>query len=426
MKVACFDFAFHQYQSAVTLFRSLQVALLVTLILTSGCGNPPEPYDGVTLFAPLHSTKTELRNNDHEVIHSWTSKYPPGQCVYLMPDGSLLRTARLKNDAFDVTYGKGSGGRVEWLEWDGSTRWEFTLSTDDQLLHHDIEPMPNGNLLMMVWVRIPDEAVIAAGRRLIPNQPDLLSERIIEVDPRSDEIVWQWDAWDHLIQNVNSDLPNFGKPSGQPGKIDVNTQRDAHDWLHFNGISYSEEKDLIAISCRQTSEVWLIDHGTTTEQAKTSSGGRRGVGGDLFARWGNRDGKRILFNQHNANWIPEGRPGAGNLLLFNNGTKQIREFSDVLEVHFDEDDRTFDIVWIYSSEQKENLFSEYVSGAQRLPNGNTLICSGCQGWTFEVDSNGKLAWEHTYPVHDREDWIFRVEKYPWRHIPEDQRLSSQN
>ncbi len=385
--------------------------------LTACSSSTSEPYAGVVLFAPLHSTETQLRNNRHEILHRWNTQFPPGQCVYLMPDGSLLRTARLKDigAVFKKTYGKGSGGRVDWLEWDGTLRWRFELNTEDVLLHHDIEPMENGNLLMLAWVRIPLEESKAIGCTKGSKEAPILSERIIEVDPRTDEIVWQWDAWDHTMQSLDPELPNFGVARLMTGKVDLNIRRDAGDWLHFNSISHDPHRDLIAISCRQTNEIWLIDHSTTSEEARTDSGGVRGVGGDIFARWGGDGPDHTLYHQHNARWIRDGLSGAGNLLIFNNGREDTHETSQVQEVSFDEVKKEFSVVWTYESSYHD-FYSQFVSGAQRLPNGNTLICSGCQGWIFEVDPNGKTCWQYRYPVKDRLDWIFRAEKYPYPHF----------
>ncbi|GAB5403944.1 MAG: aryl-sulfate sulfotransferase [Aureliella sp.] len=384
-----------------------------------GCSRKPgEPYDGVILFAPFNSTETQLINNNHEVVHSWQSDLPPGQCVYLQPDGSLLRTGRLEalGEVFQKTYSKGSGGRVDWLEWDGTLRWSFALNTEEELLHHDIEPMPNGNLLMLVWVHIPHATAVAAGCRTSTVDAPLLSERIIEVDPATNSIVWQWDAWDHIYQTNSPRMPGYSQIA-DPRRLDVNLQRDPHDWLHFNSLSYHKGRDLIAISCRQTSEIYLLDHSTTLAEAKTRSGGDRRVGGDIYARWGNSsDTSRRLFHQHHANWIPEGCPGAGNLILFNNGKAKERVFSEVLEVSFDEVSVDFRVVWAYQTNPKGNLYSQYVSSAQRLPNGNTLICSGCQGMAIEIDMYSNESWRFEYFAPTRKEWVFRIEKWPIKAI----------
>ena len=87
--------------------------------------------------------------------------------------------------------------------------------------------------------------------------------------------------------------------------------------MHTNAVAYNAELDQIMLSIHAFSEVWIIDHGTTTEEAASHSGGKRGKGGDLLYRWGNprayRTGTNVdqrLFAQHNAHWIPEGLPGA--------------------------------------------------------------------------------------------------------------------
>ena len=98
--------------------------------------------------------------------------------------------------------------------------------------------------------------------------------------------------------------------------------------MHTNSVAYNPELDQIMLSIHEFSEVWIIDHGTTTAEAASHSGGRRGKGGDLLYRWGNprayRTGSNVdqrLFAQHCAHWIPAGLPGAGHMLVFNNGNR---------------------------------------------------------------------------------------------------------
>src|SRR5262249_3692287 len=98
------------------------------------------------------------------------------------------------------------------------------------------------------------------------------------------------------------------------------------DWTHVNAVSYNAKYDQVMISVREFNEIWILDHSTTTEQAASHTGGRSGKGGDLLYRWGNprayragSTGDQRLFAQHDAHWIPDGLPGAGHLLVFNNG-----------------------------------------------------------------------------------------------------------
>ncbi|MCA9190471.1 MAG: aryl-sulfate sulfotransferase [Planctomycetales bacterium] len=400
----------------ISLFARIAAGCLISCGLYVALSvRAPKPFDGLSLYAPLHSTDVQLRDNLHHVVHRWKCDLPPGQCTKMLPDGSLLRTARVENPAFEKVYGKGSGGGVQWINWDGTKRWDYRLSSDRELLHHDIELMPNGHILMLVWVKIPLGESQAHGCKTATADAPLISERIVEIDPNTNRTIWSWDAWDHVVQNVDPTLPDFGDPLTMPTRIDVNLQRDENDWLHFNALSYNAAQDLIIVSCRQTSELWIIDHSTTSEQAQTSHGGQRGVGGDIWLRWGNSSStSRELYHQHNVHWIPEGLPGAGNILLFDNGDELSRPHSRVVELKFHPDregEDAFEIVWDFIPKSGV-FFSAFVSGVQRLPNGNTFVCSGTQGWVFEVSPKGSVIWQFRFDVQDRLDWLFRLEKYP--------------
>ena len=194
---------------------------------------------------------------------------------------------------------------------------------------------------------------------------------------------------------------------------------DPSDWIHSNGIDYNPELDQIALSPRHFSEVWIIDHSTTTAEAAGHSGGKGGKGGDLLYRWGNPRAYRAgtpddqqLFWPHNPHWIAPGRPGAGNILIFNNGMEFgdfRRGYSSVDEIappvaganyrlNPDQAYAPAEPVWVYTAATPSDFFSPYVSGAQRLPNGNTLICDGVHGTLFEVTLAGKTVWKYVNPM----------------------------
>ena len=327
-------------------------AVLLALLVASPAklsAQPPvaedavaSPYPGYTLIAPLGSTDSFLINMDGTVVHQWSSQYQPGNSAYLLPDGSLLRTAKTENRTFDAR--GGIGGRVQRFDWDGTLTWDFVYSDDKVLHHHDIEPMPNGNVLLIAWEYKSYEEAIAAGRDPAKLDNDLWPETIVEIKPQGlngGDVVWKWSMWDHLIQAHDQSKPNFGRPDGHPELIDLNyAKRNNADWIHMNSVAYNADLDQIVMSARWFDELWIIDHSTTTEQAASHEGGAIGKGGDLLYRWGNPftyfaglpDDKQF-FGQHDARWIPNGFPGAGNLLIFNNGGERSgREYSSVDEV----------------------------------------------------------------------------------------------
>ena len=380
--------------------------------------NSPKACPGYTLFAPKHNRTTYLIDNAGRVVRQWQSDYEPGQSVYLLPNGHLLHCCFTRNKGF--TRG-GEGGRLEEFDWDGKLIWEFEYSSDLHLSHHDVEPLPNGNVLVLAVEKKSYEECVAAGfdpRMLRDRQ--LFPEHIIEVQPtrpRGGKIVWEWHVWDHLIQDNDRTKASYGAVAEHPERIDVdcNGRAAAAFWNHANSIAYNAGLDQVALSARGCNEVWVIDHSTTPKEAAGHTGGRGGKGGDLLYRWGNpaaygrgtsRD--RQLYQQHDAQWIPEGLPGAGNLLIFNNGYD--RGWSSVVEIkppmgpggrYVPGAGQPFGPagpVWTYQAKQPKDFFSSEISGAHRLPNGNTLICAGVHGTFFEVTPDGETVWRYVNPV----------------------------
>jgi formylglycine-generating enzyme required for sulfatase activity len=367
--------------------------------------NKTRAFDGYTLFAPKHNTMVYLIDNEGRVVNRWDTQYEPGQSVYLLENGHLLHCCFTKNGNF--TRG-GEGGRLEEYDWEGNLVWEFEYSTDKVLSHHDIAPLPNGNVLLLaVEYKSQEECIEAGFDPRVLRDGHLFPEHIIEVKktgPKSGEIVWKWHVWDHMIQDFNPAKANYGNVSEHPERIDVHgSQRGIPAfWNHGNSIDYNADLDQIVLSARGFNEIWVIDHATTTEKAA-------GTDGDLLWRWGNpiahQNGRiedRKLFQQHDAQWIPGDFPGAGNMLIFNNGLD--RGFTSVIEIKppVNENGRYTSyeapIVWEYRADPPEALYSSEISGAHRLPNGNTLICAGCVGNFIEVTPDGEIVWRYANSV----------------------------
>src|SRR5436190_5030317 len=294
--------------------------------------NDPRSEPGYTLVAPMRSTRTYLVDNAGRLVHDWTSTSDPGAAVYLCEDGNLLRTETTGNMTFRSG---GAGGRIRILDWDSVPVWSFTYSTTGHLQHHDAKRLPNGNVVTIAWELKTRAESIAAGRNpALLTDNALWPDHVIEIEPDGlggGRIVWEWHLWDHLVQDFDATKANYGTVASSPELVDVNftgggAMAGAADWTHVNAIAYHEAFDQLVISSHNTSEIWVIDHGTTTAEAAGHTGGRYGKGGDLLYRWGNPQAYRAgtaadrkLFGQHDAQWIPVGRPGAGELLIFNNG-----------------------------------------------------------------------------------------------------------
>ncbi len=374
----------------------------------------PQASPGYTLIAPFGGQQTFLIDLDGKVVHLWTTERKPSQAAYLLEDGSLLRTAKIPNSTFNIPGGPAGG--IQRISWDGDLLWDYVVADNHRHSHHDIEPLPNGNVLVVAWELKSRDEAIAAGRNPATIENDALwPEVVLEIKPvgkTGGEVVWEWHLWDHLVQSFDKSKANFGQPADHPELIDLNNvDRPIADWIHMNSIDYNPQLDQILLCGRTFDEIWVIDHGTTTTEAAKHSGGRRGRGGDVLYRWGNPFAwfagspfDQVLFGQHDPHWIPPGIPGAGNILIFNNGSdRDQRSFSTVDELTPPlQEDGTYQrpgqgafgpkqLTWRFKD--PDNLFSQRVSGAQRLPNGNTLICSGETGYVFEVDRNGTVVWD---------------------------------
>lgn len=402
--------------------------------------DPSKSYWGYTLFAPIASTSTYLIDNWGGLVHEWQGSYNPALSVYLLGSGNLLRTASLGTNATYTMRGGmpagGAGGRVEEIAPDGTVLWAFEYSRDmGYLLHHDVQMLPNGNVLMIAWgYKTSAEATQAGRNPSLLRDGELWPDHIIEVSPNSNfggTVVWQWDVWDHLIQDYDPSAPNYGVVSSHPELVDLNfaSMGGPADWMHVNSIDYNAVFDQILLSVKNFSEIWVIDHSTTTAEARGHGGGNSGKGGDLLYRWGNplaygagTSSEQLLFSQHDAQWVEAGLPGQGNMLVFNNGMgRPGGNYSSVEEITPPVDSNgnyaltsaaygPLSPTWSYTALSKSSFYSTNVSGAERLPNGNTLICEGASGRVFEVTAANEVVWEYVNPESTR-NTIFRAYRY---------------
>jgi hypothetical protein len=406
------------------------------------------------------------------VVRTWESKYLAGQDAYLLENGHLLRAAKL-SDSEALFAGEGAGGRVQEFTWDGKLVWDFKFHNDRQIHHHAITPLPNGNMLLIVWERKTARQAIEAGANPeLAGQGELLVDSLVEVRPQGfigGQVVWEWHLWDHLVQDHDKSRANYGAVADHPELVDVNFGRrpgrgfggftgpfggpkkeddprkkkandDAlaklkgigylgasggkkfagfiPDWTHVNAVAYNAKLDQLVLCPRSFNEIWIIDHGSTTAEAASHRGGKSGKGGDLLYRWGNPRAYRAgvqadqqLFAQHDAHWIADGLSGAGHLLIFNNGGgRPGGNYSSVDEIVLPVDAQgrysrqsgtafgPEKPAWTYTAARKSDFFAMMMSGAQRLPNGNTLVSTGFEGTIFEVTPAGETVWKYLTPT----------------------------
>ncbi|WP_339840306.1 aryl-sulfate sulfotransferase [uncultured Maribacter sp.] len=337
------------------------------------------------------------------IVHEWQLEFGLGNDVELLPNGKLL--ASLGVESPDFSFG-GFGGIIQIINPDSSIDWEFRYANEEHLIHHDVEMLPNGNVLAIVWTARNQVALNEIG--YLGEEENVYTESIIEVDPNTNEIVWLWDSWDHIVQDTDDTKLHYGIVSENPERININyidilrgeVSPDG-DIMHANGFDYDEDNDLIYMTINNFSEIWVIDHSTTIAQAKTDSGGLYGKGGDLVYRFGNPTaynntfGERLFYNNHFPNLLENDVPGDGNILVYMNGNGDLKQsfvYELALPSIFNLQSNAInelDIVWSYT---REGFYAPRVSGAIRLDNGNTLITSGTSG-LIEVTNDKEVVWE---------------------------------
>jgi hypothetical protein len=397
---------------------------------------------GYTLLVPQTTTDTHLLDLNGQVVHTWRSGYLAGNSAHLRDDGLLLRAGRVSPVPANFARAPGGhGGVVELIGWDGAVEGSFQYASDAHIQHHDAISLPNGNVAFIAWEFKSAAEAIAAGR-----DPSLLADglllpdSVVEVNVRKGKVVWEWHVWDHLIQDHDPSKPNFGEPADHPGRIDLNWVHDngGASWNHLNGIAYDAKRDQIIVSSRHFNELWVIDHQTTTKEA-------RGKKGDLIGRFGNPAayGKgaaddRMLFFQHSPSVLEPGQHNAGRFLVFNNGDASGRAFSSVDEIAPVRRGRGFAMkagtfrarfvrAYPHATAASTPLFSTFISSVQRLANGNLLINDGPAGRVFEVTRRGTKVWEYRNDYFApgptivfqgfeiRPERLFSVRRYPAAH-----------
>lgn len=383
-----------------------------------------QAWPGYNLIYPHNQSNVYLLDNCGEVVHSWTDdpQWRPGNTAYILPDGNLVKTKRLNVFQSDPIWAGGGGAIIEMRDWDNNLIWQFELNTANARLHHDFKVLPNGHVIMIAWELKTGAEAIEAGRNpaLLP-QNKIWPDYILEINPTTMDTVWEWHAWDHLIQDFDPSKANYGDPAEHPELIDINwdTSNGHPDWMHVNAIDYNPALDQILISVPTFHEVWVIDHSTTTEEAAGHSGGRAGRGGDLLYRWGNPLAYRAgdiqdqrLFYPHNIHWVgpflEDTHPHFGKLAVFNNRVNPAYSTVNVFNPAFDTISWTYPFengVWAPSSFDLSlthpdtfQINSDGLSSVQLLPNGNVLVCSGRWGYAFELNAQNEVVWEYRTPL----------------------------
>lgn len=411
--------------------------------------DPEKCFNGYTLFpAPEHGAL--LIDMNGRPVHFW--KDLQGFPNKLLPGGNVLGHRGER----DMRYGYQDDVDLVEVDWDGNIVWEFSKHqyiADPGLpprwmarQHHDYQREGNP-----VGYYVPGmEPKVGGGKTLILahdtiidhkiSDKKLLDDVIYEVGENGEKI-WEWHSHEHFREYGFSEAaknaffrnPNMHECDGGMG-----------DWMHINSMSLlgpnkwydaGDERfhpDNIIWDARETNIIAIISKATGKVVWQ--------IGPDYDS---SKELKRmgIIIGQHHAHMIPRGLPGEGNILVYDNGgwagygapsqtspygvKAYCRDHSRVLEI----DPITLKIVWQHTPSEagylqpfhSHHFYSPFISGAQRLPNGNTLITEGSGGRLMEVTREHELVWEYVSPY-----WgtlfplpnIYRAYRYPYDYVPQ--------
>ncbi|MEM7114636.1 MAG: aryl-sulfate sulfotransferase [Chloroflexota bacterium] len=426
--------------------------------------DPRGMSDGYTLlyeansFADIEMAQdTHLLGADGKPVHTWAGPahegIPEATSADLTRSGLLLRSLAA-DDLDDLIhwFPVAAHGTIQLLDWDSNVVWQYTrCARGKHCLHHDSKMLPNGNILMLSWEAVRVSEAIEMGWRkqefANTNRGDgyVWADRILEIKPNLEDgsarIVWEWFSLDHIVQNHDPSKPNYGKPSENRHKLNLNYTQYANylftsgQLFHCNAMSYCPERDQIIVSSADFSEIWIIDHSGTTEET-------RGPKGDLLFRWGNAETysntpnptfareDKILYWQHDAQWSTDDVPHTGEILLINNGAMRGTDglpnpneksmglgsaYTDVLEITLPKTaDGSYDwdgdvvINWSFKGDPPESMFAPFMSGCDRTPSGNTVFIFGHNKRIIEVTPEGEVVADFFPPGPGR---TFRTRRY---------------
>ncbi len=403
-------------------------------------------YDGYTFFAARGTAY--LIDRQGRVVHAW----PAGNDPRLLDSGNVLDWS---TDAGVIT-------GLKELDWNGNTVWTHTESRTAYHPHGDFRRIYDPGLgayatLYLVNRDVTTAECLAAGCDPADAPFDGAQvDTLVEVD-MGGSVVWEWSFWDHVVQDVDPGMANYVGAgttiADYPGRINLNLPGRPlrSNWLDCNSVDFDQALNQVVLNSRQ-GEFYVIDHGATfvAGDPAASIALAATAAGDFLYRFGDparyaqgdppsvganwetaTSGDKQIGGSSDAQWIASGRPGAGHLLVFNNNQYlyQRTPQSYVFEINpylnsggtdtgayvdppaagyttwtFEHDTMKANqllsrqVVWKYGSVGNLTLFSHFGSSAQRLPNGNTLICATTEGYMVEVDANGNVVWEYINPV----------------------------
>jgi hypothetical protein len=331
-------------------------------------------YGGYTLFTPHYGRDVWLMDMRGKIVHHWEMEHLPGGDGRLLTNGNLLRLNKTLKEPLHFL-GSVASELVE-VDWEGNIVWKHI----DPYMHHDFFRLDNGNLILNRHVPVPEEMVpkIKGGIPGTDPKDGMWDNGFQEITPNG-KVVWEWLGHEHQDPEIDVICPLC------PRTI----------WNYANGLSVTPEGNIIE-SCRHFNTISLVEKKT----------------GRITWRWG---APHELGHHHNPTLLQN-----GNILVFDNGFHRLtphevadENYSRVIEVN----PRTGDIEWEYKDQNPQNFYSGICSSAERLPNGNTLICESSKGRLFEVTPDKETVWEFLNPFYHqfgRLGWtnlVFKAHRY---------------
>ena len=313
--------------------------------------DPQKVCPGYIIYTPMYGPgHVDLIDLNGDVVHRWEMPHPPGLYGYLLPNGNLFYLGKTHDETWDrfPSWNRFKGGVIMEVDREGNPVWEHRDSDH----HHDARRTESGGAIYLTVEKVPDD-LAAQVKGGLPRKGDMWSDTLVEIDASGNRI-WEWRSHEHLDTET-----------------DIITHCDFRDeWAHGNTI-VPLSGDRVMVSFRNISTVGIIHKNT--------------------GRWTWKIDYNTLAQQHDPSMLHN-----GNVLIFDNGAHRKSHplpHSRVIEVSTS----TSEIVWSYTDTPLYNFFSSYISGARRLPNGNTLITEGMFGRIFQVTPAGEVVWEYISP-----------------------------
>lgn len=396
---------------------------------------------------------TYLLNQTGQIVQGWFN--PNLSAAFasakFLDNGLLWRTTTESDWLHRENYPLGANGTIELVDFNGNLLWSYKLDKPGSyVMHHDFEPMPNGNILITAYIAFTLEEAAALGfDTSLANGDTVWFESIIELAPdfenQTAELAWQWNSWEHIVQDKFSTAPSYGVVADNLDRIHVNAidlkkvPYNAGEVHHINALSYHPGLDVILMSSATTGELWVIDHSTNKQQAATDKGGNFGKGGRLLYRWGNpsmaklADQPRKLFWQTDVKWVNPDSTGNMDVLIYNTGLQRDyfgdykedqpmlglgEAYTDLLEITLPELTAASlpgyytpagepQIKWTWNADASEEFYSPFGGGVNRLPNGNTIFVEAHSKHIIELTPEGKRVLDFQIPGPGQ---IFSIDK----------------